>query len=186
MDILGSGFCDMVDPQWGRGACQHLPDMSRSLYGNCNRHTPPVPQMECELLCGETCHNAYCDCGLRQCVCLPGFTGPGCSMLLRESAGCGPHGRCTLRPQQRAFSQRLGYHTIQECVFHCAARGFSVFGLAYPAGAPPGKCFLRLMESATLGEVPCLVAPGRECMDSGDGVEWEGSSHMLAAQRCTV
>jgi len=52
-----------------------------------------------------------------------------------------------------------------------------VFGLAYPAGAPPGKCFLRLMESATLGEVPCLVAPGRECMDSGDGVEWEGSRY---------
>ncbi|KAG1680982.1 hypothetical protein FOA52_009941 [Chlamydomonas sp. UWO 241] len=48
------------------------------------------------------------------------------------------HGCFIDRADDRVFVQQLGFHTMQECGFHCKTRGFKHMALEYPQGAPSG------------------------------------------------
>ena len=82
---------------WGRGACssKFRPDMPTV---NCTKSFKPVTSglvaTSCPNSCPGGCANGYCDCGLGQCVCLPGYYGPTCSQSTCDGVVCGAHGRC--------------------------------------------------------------------------------------------
>eukprot|EP00798_Chlamydomonas_sp_ICE-L_P020062 gene20062-26781_t len=87
---------------------------------------------------------------------------------------------CFIDTQERAFIQRLGYHTLQECAFHCKTRGFSHMALESSKGAPPdkdGDCFCGAKDGV-LGSTPFDRLLDSQCQPVvGKEVEWEGLTY---------
>lgn len=131
---------------WGRGACssQELPDMP---IIQCTSPAPVIPKLSCASLCSSTCNNGYCDCGLQQCVCSPGFIGQSCEIDLCAAARCGPHGTCTatylggeLQVSQKACICEEGW-SGPSCDFNpCAGQTCSGNGVCKAVGDTGWEC----------------------------------------------
>ena len=99
-----------VASMYGHGACSSYGDMPRI---NCSEIEEPQPE-HCPQFCPSGCggDKAYCDCGLKKCICQPGYisrdnmTGahlvgvndPGtCELDLCDAARCSAHGVCSAK-----------------------------------------------------------------------------------------